>query len=235
MELQFEETMDSIMLKDLTNFQALFGFDKKQLDKGYDKTDKTVFPPYWLLELRLNLITEEGGKEWLEAIDKYKKADSIIDLFYVVSGSFIAIGETTINLPSPTDFNYKIPLDFEQTVVDYQYAWEQQDRRKLVLALRNFYIIAMQRYVICEESGEFKPNLLDKLWNEVHSSNMTKACASEEVAQDTIRLLGEDFNNFTVVKGYDGKFYLHRNSDWKLIKSHQYREANIKDIIDGVV
>ena len=229
---QFEETMDKIMLSDLKDFQSLFGFDKKQLDKGYDKTDKTVFPPYWLLELRLNLITEEGGKEWIEAILPVKKADSIIDLFYVVSGSFIAIGETEINLPSPIDFNYRNPIDFEQTVADYKFAWEHQDRELLILSLRNFYIIAMQRYVVCEESNQFKPNLLDKLWNEVHSSNMTKACASEEVAQDTVRLLGEDFNNFTVVKGFDGKFYLHRNSDWKLIKSHQYREANLEQFFN---
>lgn len=229
---QFEETMDKIMLSDLKDFQSLFGFDKKQLDKGYDKTDKTVFPPYWLLDLRLNLITEEGGKEWIEATSPVKKADSIIDLFYVVSGSFIAIGETEINLPFPSEFNYKNPIDFDQTVTDYKFAWEHQYKELLILALRNFYIIAMQRYMVCEESNEFKPNLLDKLWNEVHSSNMTKACASEEVAQDTVRLLSEDFNNFTVVKGFDGKFYLHRNSDWKLIKSHQYREANLEQFFN---
>ena len=67
---------------------------------------------------------------------------------------------------------------------------------------------------------------LNTLFDEVHRSNMSKACDSYETAQDTIKKLGDDFNDFTVVPR-NGQFFLHRNSDWKLIKSHKYQPADL--------
>lgn len=72
------------------------------------------------------------------------------------------------------------------------------------------------------------------LFAEVHRSNMSKACMTEEEAKETVL--------YHTKKGDDGyyeydadkkAFFVYRNSDKKLLKSINYSPADLKSIVNG--
>lgn len=70
-----------------------------------------------------------------------------------------------------------------------------------------------------------------ELFNEVQRSNMSKACANEQEAQDTIehyRQKGEEA--FSERSG--DKINVHRKSDNKVLKNKYYSPADLKSILN---
>ena len=73
------------------------------------------------------------------------------------------------------------------------------------------------------------------LFDEVHRSNMSKACKTVEEANDTIaHYLAKD-NVEAHYKEIDGLFLVYRTADNKTLKSIAYSPAGIKDMMGGVV
>lgn len=69
------------------------------------------------------------------------------------------------------------------------------------------------------------------LFNEVHRSNMSKACTTYEEAEATVNhYLTKDGTEAEIVKDGD-KFLVYRISDNKILKSIAYSPADLKSII----
>src|SRR5690606_22407936 len=72
--------------------------------------------------------------------------------------------------------------------------------------------------------------VFDALFAEVHRSNMSKACSTEEEANQTV--VAQMENAFWEKSG--DKYLIYRSSDRKTLKSINYSPANLKSIINGI-
>ena len=70
-----------------------------------------------------------------------------------------------------------------------------------------------------------------ELFNEVQRSNMSKACSTEDEAQQTIEHYRKKNQDAYAVKSGD-KINVHRKSDDKVLKSVHYSPADLKSIIE---
>ena len=70
-----------------------------------------------------------------------------------------------------------------------------------------------------------------ELFNEVQRSNMSKACANQEEADETIAFYKEKGEEAFSEKSGD-KINVHRKSDHKVLKNKYYSPADLKSIIE---
>lgn len=72
-------------------------------------------------------------------------------------------------------------------------------------------------------------------FNEVHSSNMSKFCITEEQAQETVRLLNESGDKEKspahFINPSPNHYIIQRDGDNKVMKSKDYRPANLEQFI----
>jgi predicted HAD superfamily Cof-like phosphohydrolase len=69
------------------------------------------------------------------------------------------------------------------------------------------------------------------LFDEVHRSNMSKACKTVEEAEKTIAHYKNTANVIAYYKEIDGLYLVYRTEDNKTLKSVNYSPANLKSII----
>lgn len=69
------------------------------------------------------------------------------------------------------------------------------------------------------------------LFNEVQRSNMSKACETEEQAQETVEYYNSREEEAYYEKSGD-KYNVHRVSDNKVLKNKYYSSANLKSILE---
>jgi len=74
--------------------------------------------------------------------------------------------------------------------------------------------------------GKFK-----ELFDEVHRSNMSKACATVEEANRTINHYKNTANTESYHKEADGLYLVYRTADNKTLKSVNYSPAALKEIL----
>ena len=70
-----------------------------------------------------------------------------------------------------------------------------------------------------------------ELFNEVQRSNMSKACATKEEAEATVKHYQENKDTEAYIVEEDGKFLVYRKGDNKTLKSINYSPADLKAII----
>lgn len=70
-----------------------------------------------------------------------------------------------------------------------------------------------------------------KLFAEVQRSNMSKACQTIEEAEETVLFYKNVKNTEAYIKPKDGKYLVYRQEDHKVLKSVNYSEANLTQII----
>lgn len=88
------------------------------------------------------------------------------------------------------------------------------------------------QYVLAGAVLEF--GLGDKfktLFDEVHRSNMSKACKTVEEANDTIAHYKNNSNVSAYHKEIDGLFLVYREGDHKTLKSINYSPADLKGLL----
>lgn len=71
-----------------------------------------------------------------------------------------------------------------------------------------------------------------ELFDEVHRSNMSKACKTVEEAKATIAHYKNKSNVDAHYKEIDGLFLVYRDVDHKTLKSVNYSPANLKSIVE---
>lgn len=69
------------------------------------------------------------------------------------------------------------------------------------------------------------------LFDEVHRSNMSKTCKSEEEALATQKHYLENKKMNSVIKERNGEYLVYRIEDGKVLKSVNYSKANLKDLM----
>ncbi|GAA5222128.1 nucleoside triphosphate pyrophosphohydrolase family protein [Membranihabitans marinus] len=69
------------------------------------------------------------------------------------------------------------------------------------------------------------------LFDEVHRSNMSKTCANEKVAEQTIEHYRQTKKEEGYMEAKEGRFIVHRKGDGKVLKSVEYSPADIKGIL----
>lgn len=69
------------------------------------------------------------------------------------------------------------------------------------------------------------------LFNEVQQSNMSKACLTEEEAKLTLELYQKKDGTEGYYKESNGKFLCYRKTDDKVLKSINYKPAQLKNIL----
>jgi len=70
------------------------------------------------------------------------------------------------------------------------------------------------------------------LFDEVHRSNMSKACSTYEDAEATLKHYKETQGVVGEIVEKEGQFLVFRMSDRKVLKSISYSEANLKEIVE---
>lgn len=75
-------------------------------------------------------------------------------------------------------------------------------------------------------ANKFKP-----LFDEVHRSNMSKACKTAEEAVLTIKHYKDNYDTDAYFQEVDGLFLVYRNGDNKTLKSINYSPADLKAVL----
>jgi predicted HAD superfamily Cof-like phosphohydrolase len=89
------------------------------------------------------------------------------------------------------------------------------------------------QYILSGSNLEFGVgDKFDELFNEVHRSNMSKACTSQQEAIETLSHYKQKDGTEGYYKEVDGKWLVYRTNDNKVLKSINYSPANLKDIIN---
>jgi predicted HAD superfamily Cof-like phosphohydrolase len=72
-----------------------------------------------------------------------------------------------------------------------------------------------------------------ELFNEVHRSNMSKACLTEDEAKETCDFYYKKDGTETFYEERGGRWFVYRKGDGKSLKSINYSPADLKSILNG--
>lgn len=121
--------------------------------------------------------------------------------------------------------NYReMLLSAEQKLIGKESTFEF-DRIKVVDALGDLEYVVHGASLECGVS-----NVINKCFDEIHSSNMSKACRTDWEAQDLIDKLSADGVN-AYYEEVDGKFVVYRSHDKKVIKGANYKEPQLSSLV----
>ncbi|MDQ0640752.1 putative HAD superfamily Cof-like phosphohydrolase [Pedobacter sp. W3I1] len=125
-------------------------------------------------------------------------------------------------IPSKQRANLRISLLAEE-LKELQEAVENDDLVEVADALCDL------QYVLAGAIHEFGLGVKFKtLFDEVHRSNMSKACKTVEEAEQTIQFYLDKDQTESYYKEIDGLFLVFRKSDDKTLKSINYSPADLK-------
>lgn len=77
----------------------------------------------------------------------------------------------------------------------------------------------------------FQNHILD-VYNEIHSSNMSKLCKTKQEAEETKKIRSEEHKTPCHIEEKQGYFIVYRSHDRKVMKSINYRRPNLKRILN---
>ncbi|MEO9474667.1 MAG: nucleoside triphosphate pyrophosphohydrolase family protein [Cyclobacteriaceae bacterium] len=132
---------------------------------------------------------------------------------------------STPQIPSKARCDLRVDLIVEE-LKELQEAIQDNDMVEVADALCDI------QYVLSGAVLEF--GLGDKfveLFNEVQRSNMSKACSSQQEAEETIAFYKKEKDTEAYFKEEDGKFLVYRKGDDKTLKSINYSPALLEPII----
>ena len=132
----------------------------------------------------------------------------------------------TPQIPSKERCDLRISLISEE-LEEMKEAIEKGDVVEVADALADL------QYVLSGAVLEFgMGDKFEKLFEEVHRSNMSKACNSHQEAIETLLHYKKKDGTEGTYKEEDGKWLVYRKEDNKVLKSVNYSPANLLDIIN---
>ncbi|MDL1913306.1 MAG: hypothetical protein FDW93_02100 [Bergeyella sp.] len=146
------------------------------------------------------------------------------------------VAEFHTTFDSPILTNPEIPSD-DRAALRVKLLQEELDELKEAIEKKNLVEVADAlcdlQYVLSGAVLEFGlGDVFVSLFNEVHRSNMSKACLSEEEAEKTIKHYKEKGEDAYAKKSGE-KFNVYRISDKKILKSIDYSPADLKSILSS--
>src|ERR1700753_1438308 len=129
-------------------------------------------------------------------------------------------------IPSKERCELRISLLAEE-VKELQQAVEANDLVEVADALCDLQYVLAGAILEFGLGEKFK-----ELFDEVHRSNMSKACKTVEEADLTIDHYKNTANTESYHKAADGLFLVYRTADNKTLKSVNYSPANLADVLN---
>jgi hypothetical protein len=132
----------------------------------------------------------------------------------------------------PNNYNPVIPAEKEWMFVynfileeleEYKHACETGDIVEVLDALCDITYVSLG-------NGAMLHGLKDKIWpayQEVQASNLSKACSSEEEAQETVRVRSQEQKEPCHYEKVGNYYIVYRTSDRKVMKSCFYKRPNL--------
>jgi len=130
-------------------------------------------------------------------------------------------------IPSPKRCALRVQL-FEEELQELKEAIRDNDLVEIADALCDLQYV-LTGTVLEFGLGDIFPDLFD----EVHRSNMSKACKTIEEAQETIARYKTNLATDSYYKEIDGMFVIYRSSDDKTLKSINFSAPVLKPILGG--
>ena len=164
------------------------------------------------VDLANKLIREELD-EYLEAVsnnDKVEQVDALADLFFVIVQKECVdswFADTRME-----EYEYEPNIS---TVVEELLRYPKHKSRYL-----DCYKTIAKKLGVCFLSAI----------TEVFNSNMSKACATKEEAQQTVEKYKSEGVD-TYIKKYNTYFVVKRKDDGKVLKSINFKEPDLKDFV----
>ena len=114
----------------------------------------------------------------------------------------------------------------------------QEELNEIKEAIRNDDLVEVAdglcdlMYVLCGSIHEFGlGEKFNDIFNEIHNSNMTKACDTIQDAIATLLYYKQKDGTEGYYKEVNGKWIVYRNGDNKVLKSIKYSPADINGIL----
>ena len=186
-----------------------------EFTKAYDFQvgDENTIITDFLRKQRLDLIHEEicEYEDAKKKGDRLEMLDALCDIMYVTLGSYITFG---------------IPLEINNNEDELSSLTDDLthgDKTSMYMYLTNISSNVLYKATIL--NVEFK-----KAFAEVHRSNMSKSCGSiDEVYATMAQHKYKDIDYNYVIK--EGRWFIHRKDNGKLIKSIAYSKAELAKYI----
>lgn len=196
--------------------------------------------------LRYSLIEEERDElsEALANDDVVEVADALADLLYVIYGA-----QATLGLPpTPGSYShivssYKDAKNTRVPTIDRAFGISNKLRDYLEEFMcgmvegveytpKASYSLNKMIFSIYEFANYMNLDIIS-IFDEVHSSNMSKVCKTREEAEKTIQVKGETDAAYATATIHEnnGLFLVKRASDGKVLKGINYFEPNIAKFI----
>ena len=112
---------------------------------------------------------------------------------------------------------------------EYKHACEQGDIVEVLDALCDIAYVSIG-------NGAMLHGLKDKLWpayQEVQASNMSKACKTEEEAQETVKVRSEEQGEACHYEKVGSYYVVYRTRDRKVMKALSYFRPDLKQFFNG--
>jgi len=238
-----------------TNFDLVCEFNNTFDFPTYPVESNPLETQLSVVQYRCSLIKEEGIEEFgmaLEQDNKVEMLDAVVDHLYVLYGAcntfemdpdfHYRLSNNTIN---PTNLYYKnfdknisIETLYEQNKVLYNNLVQEMEFNKNILKSYSILIqLITNTYYIGFHLTASVQNL-DKAFENVHQSNMSKLCTSINEAEETVESYNEKFNNGS--SPYDSPYYyqlkpnlyvVKNKSTGKALKSINYTVASLESFL----
>lgn len=229
-----------------THFQLVGEF---HIVFDYPVRDKPYFNVFQedpkLLQSRLAFVREERD-EFLEALEKsdlVEMADALCDLNYFAYGSGQCFGinldrelelanhSKITNLYSGKNVDSKILRQKEQiyTLIDIVTVHINQFEKAITTADFEMVVKSLTSIIISTyELGYYLNFDMDKMFREVHRSNMTKVCHNMRDAKESLRLYLEEARYKTpVIRTKEPYFLIYDEDLNKILKCHKWEVPNL--------
>jgi len=214
-------------LQQVREFQQTFNFPA---------SDKPTIPNKKRTDLRITLIQEEFD-EVVQAIetgawimtDKNRQnlAKELADLLYVTLGTMIDFGIDATQENYLPMSNMADPKLVQANIERLQEAIEEKSIHDAYVSLSDlaeFVYDFVERYHFIDE--------FPRIFDEVHRSNMSKACHTFNEAMDTFNLYEKEKDILcSKIETDNGMYIIQRLSDGKLLKPVNYSPAELGGII----
>jgi predicted HAD superfamily Cof-like phosphohydrolase len=219
-----------------------------------DKFNPTIWDNQKLINFRLSLLQEEIG-ELLDATKQHdfiECIDALSDTLYVLYGMCLCVGIDFDKLKEEfTDMPYlKNPAEFIFEDTTYESSYLQTNIKNLEQTYEMLNIACSEKsldkvktmiyeiyhtvYQLAIDFG-LSESELDKCFDEVHCSNMTKVCISEDEAKETVEwyeLRESRYQNPQYRVSADPKYWVvYDATTSKILKSINFRLPDLKKVL----
>lgn len=189
------------------------------------------------IEKRVSFIREEYDEfmEAFEADDRVEMADALCDLAYFVYGAYLCFGFEFVTHNEVYDVNVynvddikRIVRKLDESIVFMENSKEKPSNETITTLKDNLYTSLNITYDLGYGMG-FN---MDTLFTEVHRSNMTKLCTTEEDAQLTVEKYVEEGKYDTPTYHFKNGYYVvYNESNNKILKSYKWETPQLASLI----